>query len=51
MLFPINIDTACSKFKVLSDTSMTFDEVNKNDNQKMKDLLKQKWNEVSGSKQ
>jgi replicative DNA helicase len=51
MLFPINIDTACSKFKVLTDTSMTFDEVNKNDNQKMKDLLKQKWHEVSGSKQ
>jgi len=50
MIFPIKIDTACSKFEVLSDTSMTFDEINKSDNSKMKDLLKQKWEEVSGNK-
>jgi replicative DNA helicase len=50
MIFSIKIDTACSKFEVLSNTSITFDEANKVDNKKMKDLLKQKWHEVNGSK-
>jgi len=50
MLFPIHIDTACSKFEVLSDEAMSFEDVNKSDNSKMKDLLKQKWKEVSNNK-
>ena len=51
MLFPIKIDTACSKFEITSDNSMSLSETIRHDDGTMKTLLKQKWNEVSGSKQ
>jgi replicative DNA helicase len=47
MLFPIKIDTARSKFDILSNDSLTLDETIKNDEGAMKNLLKKKWNEIS----
>jgi replicative DNA helicase len=51
MLFPIKIDTACSKFEITSNNSMSLSETIKREEGTMKTLLKQKWHEVSGSKQ
>ena len=51
MLFPIKIDTACSKFEITNNNSMSLSETIKCDEGTMKTLLKQKWHEVSGSKQ
>jgi replicative DNA helicase len=47
LLFPINIDTARSKFKILDDTELTLNEAVTQDANSMKKKLKEKWNEVN----
>jgi len=47
LLFPINIDTAKSKFKILDDTSLTLNEAVSQDNNSMKEKLREKWKEVN----
>ena len=47
LLFPINIDTAKSKFEILDDTEMTLNEVVTQDNNSMKEKLREKWKEVN----
>ncbi len=50
IVFPIHIDTAMSRFKILDENALTLDEAVKQTNSEMKDLLKQKWAEVNGGK-
>jgi replicative DNA helicase len=50
IVFPIHIDTAMSRFKILDENALTLDEAVKQTNSDMKDLLKQKWAEVNGGK-
>jgi len=50
IVFPIHIDTAMSRFKILDESALTLDEAVKERNSDMKDLLKQKWAEVNGEK-
>ncbi len=47
LLFPINIDTAKSKFKILDDSALTLNEAVKQDNNSMKEKLREKWKEVN----
>jgi len=47
LLFPINIDTAKSKFQILDETSMTLNEAVSQDNSSMKEKLREKWKEVN----
>jgi len=47
LLFPINIDTAKSKFEILDDTEMTLNEAVAQDNNSMKEKLREKWKEVN----
>ena len=47
LLFPINIDTARSKFEILDDTELTLNEAVSQDNNSMKEKLREKWKEVN----
>ena len=47
MLFPLHLDTAKSKFKILDDAEMSLEDVTTSDKQSMKNLLKEKWAEVN----
>lgn len=47
LLFPINIDTAKSKFEILDDTEMTLNEAVTQDRNDMKNKLKEVWKEVN----
>ena len=49
LLFPLSIDTARSKFKILDDTEMTLNEAVAQDNNTMKNILKEKWKEVNNN--
>jgi replicative DNA helicase len=45
MLFPISIDTACSRFEILDENSLELNEVVAQDANDMKAMLKRKWAE------
>ena len=47
LLFPLHIDTAKSKFEILDDTEMTLNEAVAQDNNSMKEKLREKWKEVN----
>ena len=47
LLFPINIDTAMSKFTILDDNALTLNEAVAQDQHSIKQKLKEKWNEVN----
>ena len=47
LLFPINIDTAQSKFRILNENELTLNEAVSQDANSMKQKLKEKWNEVN----
>jgi replicative DNA helicase len=47
LLFPINIDTAKSKFEILDESSLTLNEAVAQDNSSMKEKLREKWKEVN----
>jgi len=47
LLFPINIDTARSKFEILDDTELSLNEAVSQDNHTMKEKLREKWKEVN----
>lgn len=47
LLFPINIDTAKSKFAILDESSLTLNEAVAQDNNSMKEKLREKWKEVN----
>lgn len=47
LLFPINIDTAKSKFDILDESSLTLNEAVQQDNNSMRDKLREKWKEVN----
>ena len=47
LLFPINIDTAKSKFEILNDNELTLNEAVTQDNNSMKEKLREKWKEVN----
>ena len=47
LLFPINIDTAKSKFAILDESSLTLNEAVAQDNSSMKEKLREKWKEVN----
>lgn len=47
LLFPINIDTAKSKFAILNDNELTLNEAVTQDNHSMKEKLREKWKEVN----
>ena len=49
LLFPLSIDTARSKFKILDDTELTLNEAVAQDNNAMKNILKEKWKEVNNN--
>lgn len=49
IVFPLNIDTGKSTFKILDEDALTLDEAVKQSNSEMKQLLKKKWNEVNGT--
>jgi len=46
ILFPINIDTAKSKFEILDDTELSLQEVINQDKLDLKEQLRKKWNEI-----
>ena len=48
VLFPIHIDTARSKIKIVDNNELTLNEAVSQDESSMKSLLKEKWKEVSG---
>ena len=48
LVFPIQMDTARSTFKILDETALSLDEAVKQTNSEMKDLLRKKWKEVNG---
>jgi len=50
LLFPLSIDTARSKFKILDDTELTLNEAVAQDNNDMKNALKTKWKEINGGR-
>ena len=50
LLFPLSIDTARSKFKILDDTELTLNEAVSQDNNDMKNALKTKWKEINGGR-
>ena len=47
LLFPIHIDTSRSIIKIVDESTLTLEEAVRSDENDMKSLLKQKWNEVS----
>lgn len=47
LLFPINIDTARSSFEILDESSMTLREAVNEDENSMKNKLKEKWKEIN----
>lgn len=47
LLFPIIIDTAQSKFRILDDNELTLNEAVRQDENSMKQKLKEKWKEVN----
>lgn len=47
MLYPMQIDTSMSKFKLMETNEMTLDDAMKSDGHSMKKLLKEKWDEVN----
>jgi len=47
LLFPIKIDTAKSQFKILDETELTLNEAVSQDNNAMKEKLREKWKEVN----
>jgi len=47
MLFPMHIDTAMSKFKLMETNEMSLDDTIRSDGHSMKKLLKEKWDEVN----
>jgi len=49
LLFPINIDTARSKFTVLDESTMTLNEAIQQDESDMKTTLREKWKKLKGS--
>lgn len=49
LLFPVNVDTALSKFEILDPSEISLTEAMAQDESAMKGLLRQKWREVSGS--
>lgn len=48
LLFPVNVDTALSKFEILDPSEISLTEAMAQDESAMKGLLRQKWREVSG---
>lgn len=51
IVFPLNIDTGKSTFKILDADALTLDEAVKQSNSEMKQLLKKKWAEVNGTEE
>ena len=49
IVFPVHIDTARSKIEILDPSELSLNEAVMQDESTMKDLLKQKWKEVSGN--
>jgi hypothetical protein len=49
LLFPINIDTARSKFFLLDESSLTLDEALNQDENDAKDVLRKKWSKLRGT--
>ncbi len=49
LLFPINIDTARSKFALLDETSLTLKEALEQDENDVKEVLRKKWSKLKGS--
>ena len=47
LVFPIHIDTSMSKITILDESQLTLDEAVKQDENEMKNLLKEKWRQVS----
>jgi replicative DNA helicase len=47
MLYPMQIDTSMSKFRLMDSNEMTLDDAVKSDGHSMKKLLKEKWDEVN----
>jgi replicative DNA helicase len=47
LLFPINIDTARSKFKIIDENHLTLNEAVAQDESSMKNKLREKWKEVN----
>ena len=47
LVFPIHIDTSMSKITILDESQLTLDEAVKQDENEMKNLLKEKWRKVS----
>jgi replicative DNA helicase len=47
MLYPMQIDTSMSKFKLMDSNEITLDDAMKSDGHGMKKLLKEKWDEVN----
>ncbi|MBC8409876.1 MAG: hypothetical protein H8E12_14310 [Rhodobacteraceae bacterium] len=50
LLFPINIDTARSKFTILDESSLTLNEAIQQDESDMKNTLREKWQKMKDSK-
>lgn len=50
ILFPVHIDTARSTIKILDENELTLQEAIKHDNSDKKRLMKEKWDQVMGSK-
>ena len=48
LLFPISINTACSKFNILDEDHLTLNEALREDENDMKSKLRQKWKDVKG---
>lgn len=48
LVFPIHIDTSQSRIEVLDEKHLTLSEATSQDQSSMKNLLKEKWKEVSG---
>ncbi len=48
LVFPIHIDTSQSKITILDEKHLTLSEAVNQDKSSMKNLLKEKWKEVSG---
>lgn len=49
LLFPINIDTARSKFTLLDESSLTLKEALSQDENDVKEVLRKKWSKLKGS--
>ena len=49
LLFPVNIDTARSKFSLLDESSLTLGEALAQDENDAKEVLRKKWSKLKGS--